>query len=197
MRSINKFILSATLISSVAFAENQPNSLAIQTLTGDPRLACEAILCLSSSTRPSECQPSLNRYFSISAKKWKDTVRNRRNFLKLCPVGNNVDKDKTFTQLRDSILAELDFDCTPENLNKRLEYEYSFNEDNLKRYKSGVRVKTKLPQSCLALMQHGYTDVKLKYSCNTNYHSLYDWHRGYKLQDSKKETIKKDCWGFE
>ena len=27
-------------------------------LTGDTRLACEAILCLSSGTRPSECTPS-------------------------------------------------------------------------------------------------------------------------------------------
>lgn len=36
--------------------------------TGDVRLACEAVLCLSSGTRPSECAPSLKRYFSISQK---------------------------------------------------------------------------------------------------------------------------------
>ena len=29
-------------------------------LTGTPKLACEAILCLSSGTRPGECSPSLN-----------------------------------------------------------------------------------------------------------------------------------------
>ena len=40
--------------------------------TGDVRLACEAVLCLSSGTRPSECAPSLKRYFSISHKKLSD-----------------------------------------------------------------------------------------------------------------------------
>ena len=36
--------------------------------TGDARLACEAVLCLSSGTRPSECAPLLKRCFSISQK---------------------------------------------------------------------------------------------------------------------------------
>lgn len=40
-------------------------------LTGDTKLACEAILCLSSGTRPGECGPSLSRYFGISHKNGK------------------------------------------------------------------------------------------------------------------------------
>lgn len=32
------------------------------------RLACEAVLCLSSGDRPSECAPSIKRYFSIKHK---------------------------------------------------------------------------------------------------------------------------------
>ena len=59
-----------------------------QELSGDTKLACEAILCLSSGTRPGECGPSLSRYFGISHKKWKDTVKSRRNFLNQCPAGN-------------------------------------------------------------------------------------------------------------
>lgn len=55
-------------------------------LEGDEKLACEAILCLSSSTRPSECGPSLSRYFGIHKRKWSDTVRARANFLALCPL---------------------------------------------------------------------------------------------------------------
>ena len=55
-------------------------------LTGLPRLACEAILCLSSSVRPSECAPSLAHYFGINLKTWADTVRARRNFLQMCPA---------------------------------------------------------------------------------------------------------------
>jgi len=38
-------------------------------LSGDTKLACEAILCLSSGTRPSECAPSIRRFFSIKHKK--------------------------------------------------------------------------------------------------------------------------------
>lgn len=57
-------------------------------LSGDTRLACEAVLCLSSGYRPSECGPSLSRYFGIHHKKWKDTLNARRNFLRLCPSAN-------------------------------------------------------------------------------------------------------------
>ncbi len=58
---------------------------AAETLSGDTRLACEAVLCLSSGLRPGECSPSLERYFGINHKKWKDTVSARRDFLNQCP----------------------------------------------------------------------------------------------------------------
>ncbi len=54
-------------------------------LTGDTRLACEAIMCLASGTRPAECSSSLSRYFSISFSDWRDTIQGRINFLNLCP----------------------------------------------------------------------------------------------------------------
>jgi len=77
-------LAAATLgSSSAAFADRD-------ILTGDTKLACEAILCLSSGTRPNECQPSLARYFGISHRKWSDTVKGRRNFLKLCPSSNDT-----------------------------------------------------------------------------------------------------------
>ena len=57
-------------------------------LTGDTRLACEAVLCLSSGDRPSECAPSIKRYFSIKHKKLGDTLKSRRNFLEMCPSSN-------------------------------------------------------------------------------------------------------------
>ena len=50
-------------------------------LSGDTKLACEAILCLSSGTRPGECGPALSRYFGISKKKWKDTVKARTGYV--------------------------------------------------------------------------------------------------------------------
>lgn len=55
-------------------------------LTGDAKLACEALLCLSSPQRPAECAPSLKRYFSFNHKKhkWSD----RKKFLAKCPTKN-------------------------------------------------------------------------------------------------------------
>lgn len=59
--------------------------------TGDVRLACEAVLCLASGTRPGECTPSIKKYFSISARKFKDTIKKRKNFLSLCPKASQDD----------------------------------------------------------------------------------------------------------
>ncbi|AVK81272.1 conjugal transfer protein TrbM [Campylobacter fetus subsp. testudinum] len=54
-------------------------------LTGDVKLACEALLCLSSPHRPQECAPALQKYFSIKFKKAWKTEQARKDFLKLCP----------------------------------------------------------------------------------------------------------------
>lgn len=61
-------------------------ALAQESLQGDEKLACEALLCLSTSSRLAECAPSLQRYFSISYKKFSDTLRGRMNFLNMCPM---------------------------------------------------------------------------------------------------------------
>ena len=76
----------AVAAASAAFLT--PVAQADDLLTGDVRLACEAVLCLSSGDRPSECAPSINRYFSIKHKKLSDTLKSRRNFLKMCPSSN-------------------------------------------------------------------------------------------------------------
>lgn len=55
-------------------------------LTGDTALACEALLCLSSSSPPAECAEALSRYYSIHrSKSWK-TARDRQRFLDQCPT---------------------------------------------------------------------------------------------------------------
>lgn len=57
--------------------------------TGDTKLACEAILCLSASAgRPAECAPSINKYFSLKFKYMSDTLKARRGFLHLCPTSS-------------------------------------------------------------------------------------------------------------
>ena len=79
-------IVAALFAASNAFAQDIQPRGADDILTGDTRLACEAILCLSSSSRPSECAASLKKYYSLRAKKWHQTVTKRKNFLKLCPA---------------------------------------------------------------------------------------------------------------
>lgn len=66
-------------------------SHAVDELTGDTKTACEALLCLSSpkdAAKMPECHPPLNKFYSIRAKKAHETLKKRRNFLKLCPDSN-------------------------------------------------------------------------------------------------------------
>lgn len=79
--------MKTLLFSLVLLAFPWP-SFANGELTGDTRLSCEALLCLSSGVRPGECGPSLSRYFGIQKKKWSDTLNARKSFLRQCPASN-------------------------------------------------------------------------------------------------------------
>jgi len=74
--------LAVALITCSAYAPAR----AQEQLEGDAKLACEALLCLAASTRPAECTPSIRRYFSISFRRFGDTLRGRLNFLNMCPI---------------------------------------------------------------------------------------------------------------
>lgn len=63
-------------------------------LTGDTKLACEALLCLTTSTRPSQCRPSIEKFFSIQKKYIWDTIRGRTDFLDLCPTSSSSSEMK-------------------------------------------------------------------------------------------------------
>lgn len=80
-----KKILIASILSASVMTMAQAND---QFLTGDTKLACEAVLCLSTGSRPGECSPSIKKYFSINHKKLSDTIKGRRNFLNMCPSSN-------------------------------------------------------------------------------------------------------------
>ncbi len=80
--------LFSILIGSALFFTANISFADENILTGDTRLACEAVLCLSSGEKPSECNPSLKRYFSINKKKMSDTIKARKNFLNMCPSSN-------------------------------------------------------------------------------------------------------------
>ena len=94
-----------------------PAAFADDMMNGDTRLACEALLCLSSGNRPSECAPSIKRYFSIRHKKLGDTLKARRNFLKMCPASSNAE----MAGLTDAI-AEGAGRCDAQELNRMIRY---------------------------------------------------------------------------
>ena len=118
-----------------------------QELTGDVRLACEAILCLSSSVRPGECDPSLNRYYGINKRKWSDTVSARHAFLNLCPTAS---ADSNMQSLVTAI-ANGAGRCDANALNASLNT--SGNDDR-------SYISNTLPSYCRAWFGHSYTDMQ-------------------------------------
>ncbi|HBP32105.1 MAG TPA: conjugal transfer protein TrbM [Advenella kashmirensis] len=61
-------------------------------LQGDERLACGAVLCLSSGAGRgnSECSEYLNKYFSIKFTRPDKTFEARRDFLNMCPDSHDI-----------------------------------------------------------------------------------------------------------
>lgn len=118
-------------------------------LQGDQKYACEAMLCLSSGKRPSECEPSLRRYFSIKARKPGDTLRKRRNFLKMCPETNNDRKTGT---LADAIAYGAGR-CDAKTLNRTMRYRIDLaNEEWVE------AIGNRMPSYCADYYSHEYTD---------------------------------------
>lgn len=87
MERIMKYILHFFLI----YITLNNVTLATDTFTGQKKLACEALLCLTSGSRPSECGPSISEFLSIIVKhKPHETFKARKNFLNLCPSGDDT-----------------------------------------------------------------------------------------------------------
>ena len=127
-------------------------------LTGDTGLACEAILCLSSSERPSECARSLQRYFSINHKRLGDTIRARFNFLNLCPAAKEAGMSDLIGALANGAGR-----CDAKSLNKMLKYVVKtqvcrgyYNE--CKEIKE-IRISNTPPSYCSAYFNHPWTDM--------------------------------------
>lgn len=149
-------------------------------LTGDTKLACEAVLCLSSSVGStiSECSPSIKKYFSINAKKVKDTIKKRKNFLKLCPAAD----EPGMPELVDT-LSQLKGHCEADILNKELiekrDFLISGNSD-FGEYETRYRISNKLPDDCKKLNNSQFTDYKLNYSGISEWQKEKDFNKSQK-----------------
>ena len=144
-----KKLLLTTFASTVVV--NNP-VFAQDLLTGDQRLACEALLCLSSGSRPSECNPSIQRYFSIRHKKASATLNARRDFLNMCPASK---QDNNMRSLVDAISRGAgNCDAASINIINRRTVWSGWDEDR-KTY-----ISSTMPSYCTAYYQHEYTDLK-------------------------------------
>ena len=118
------------------------------TLTGDTRLACEAILCLSTGSTPHECSPSLNRYFSINKKKFKNTIKARHNFLKMCPTSNQTPEMQSLV----NDLANGAGRCDVDSLNR-------FNKQRIQSGNGSYTViNDRMPTYCNSYVNNQYVD---------------------------------------
>ena len=216
---MKRLILSALLVSF----SNTVFSLQIvpEELEGDEKTACEVILCLATSKRPSECNRPLAEYFGIKVftKGVYDpvkTIKKRRNFLEICPTKSN---DKKLASLLDAE-SEQDLECSPNELNKRVETK----SVKWGSYKDGgvdyfYRTNPQMPSYCKILFDHEYSFYSKVpvYTCESRWYSEKSWKSGkYKDEISYKKykelkaqgknvtregggyyqigTVEKKCW---
>ena len=142
-----KNLIASAALAVAAFGAIPATASAQEILTGDTRLACEAILCLATGTQPSECTPSLRRYFSISYRKLSDTIRGRVNFLNLCPVANQTPQMSALVNAQANGAGR----CDAASLNAVLR-SWTGSDDGM------VYVSNQMPSYCTAYTTHAYTD---------------------------------------
>lgn len=142
---LKKILASAALMVAAGLG-TMTSASAQDVLTGDTRLACEAILCLSTGSRPGECSPSLSRYFGINKRKFSDTIKARLNFLQLCPVANQTSEMQTLV----SAISRGAGRCDATSLNSVLRSWRSWDET--------YYISNKMPDYCGAYTSHAYTD---------------------------------------
>lgn len=151
-------ILAATTVVATFFA---PLSVRADNnvLGGDVGLACEAILCLSSANRPSECAKSLRRYFSIKFKKPYKTIQLRKNFLNLCPTSS----EPNMPQFIDA-LANGAGRCDAAELNRVMRQTYRERDcdDERCRWVTRSYVRNAKPSYCVAYFDHEWTTASDK-----------------------------------
>lgn len=140
--------LASALTAGTVHAQSDNSSY----FTGTTRLACEALLCLSSSAGGSigACSPALAHYFGISKKKFSDTLKARLDFLQQCPVASQTPAMSSLVQA----ISQGAGRCDASSLNQVLQ---TYKVD--KKGKEYVVIGDDQPDYCRAYTQHAYTDL--------------------------------------
>ena len=124
-------------------------------LQGDQKDAYEALLCLASGTRPEQCRPPIERYFSIRARKPWDTIRMRRDFLNKCPASNQTQQMQTLVNSMSNGAGS----CDAAGLNQHLaRTEIISGNGNIDQAVYGTVIGNQLPQICDAYLNNIYVD---------------------------------------
>jgi hypothetical protein len=142
-----KNLIASAALSAAAFGTIPATASAQEIFTGDTRLACEAILCLSTGTQPGECTPSLRRYFSISHRKLSETIRGRINFLNLCPAANQTPQMAALVNAQANGAGR----CDATSLNA-VARSWAGSAEGM------VYINNQMPSYCTAYTSHAYTD---------------------------------------
>ncbi|BBL35995.1 hypothetical protein Nstercoris_02274 (plasmid) [Nitrosomonas stercoris] len=165
---MNKIVMRKVIGVAMLTALASSGATADQVFTGDTRLACEAILCLSSSQRPNECNPSLSRYFSITHIKWSNTVKARRSFLNTCPTAKDVSAN--MPQLVEGIVngagrCDADYLNRTQQIQMKRKVCKGWNNNFMSNMSSACvtetyyGIKNSLPDYCVAYLDNSYTDA--------------------------------------
>lgn len=112
---------------------------------GVTRLACEALLCLSSGVRPGACSPSLSYYFDIVKKTMSKTISARLDFLNLCPVASQTPEMQSLV----SAISHGAGRCDTASLNQMQYYDETTGESY---------ISNRYPSYCNAYYTNSYTD---------------------------------------
>lgn len=134
-----------TLLAAIAFSATG-STYTQELLTGDTRLACEAIMCLAAGSQPSECTPAIQRYFSIVRKKFSETLKARSDFLQMCPAANQS------TEMQSLVAAQANGAgmCDAVYLNQILRVNTGQDlRDNF--------ISNQMPANCAAYIGHAYS----------------------------------------
>ena len=129
-------------------------ALADNVLTGKTKLACEAILCLSTGSPPNQCTPSLTEYFSIDFDDFGDTIQGRLDFLNLCPVSAQTPEMKSLV----TSIANGAGRCDAASLNATLLSYSGVSGNFMNGIGRGCITGTK-PSYCAAYENHVYTRI--------------------------------------
>ncbi len=140
----SRYLAGAAMLALTGFHHS---AQAQQELGGNARLACEAVLCLSTGSPPDECGNALRHYRSITHRRLSETLRRRASFLRQCPVGH---QDASLSALI-RIQSQAGARCDAEALNASQRRVTGLAENDF-------AIGNRMPAYCEAYLAHAYSD---------------------------------------